>query len=58
MDIWVSGMSMDLARIRVNASEEFLHSAMHVKAARVGLRSSRKFRARKIRLSLSALRSL
>ena len=58
MDVWVSGMSMNLARIRVNASEGFFHRAVQVKAARVGLRSSGKFRARKIRLSLSALRSL
>ena len=57
-DVWVSGMSMDLARIRVNAYEGFLHSALQVKAARVGLRSSGKFMARDIRLSLSALRSL
>ena len=58
MDVWVSGMSMNLARIRVKVSEGFLHSAVQAKAARVGLRSSGKFRAREMRLSLSALRSL
>ncbi len=38
MDVVVSGMSIDLVDTRVNAFEGFLHSAVHVKAARVGLR--------------------
>ena len=58
MDVVVSGMRMDLADMRVNASVGFLQSAVYVKAARVGLRSSGKLRAREMRSSLSALRSL
>ena len=58
MDVVVRCMSMDLADTRVNASEGFLHSAVHVKAARDGLRSSGKLRAREMRSSMSALKSL
>ncbi len=58
MDVVVSGMSMDFADMRVNASEGFLHSAVQVKATREGLRSSGKLRAREMRSSLYALRSL
>ena len=58
MDVVVSGMSMDFADMRVNASEGFLHNAVQVEASREGLRSSGKLRAREIRSSLSALRSL
>ncbi len=58
MDVVVSGMSMDLADMRLNASEGFLHSAVQVKATREGLRSFGKLRAREMRSSLSALKSL
>ena len=54
----VIGMGMDLADMRVNASEGFFHSAVQVKATREGLRSSGKLRAREMRSSLSALNSL
>ena len=55
MDVVVSGMSMDLAAMRANASEGFLHSAVQMGAAREGLRSSGKLMAREMRTSLSAL---
>jgi len=59
MDVVVSGMSMDLADMRVNVSKGVWHSAVQVKATRVGLlSSSRKLWAREIRSSLFALRSL
>jgi hypothetical protein len=58
MDVVVSGISIDFADMRVNASEGFLHRAVQVEAAREGLRSSGKLRAREMRSSLSALRSL
>ena len=58
MDVVVSGMSIDFADMRVKASEGFLHNAVQVEASREGLRSSGKLRAREIRSSLSALRSL
>ena len=58
MDVVVSGISMDFADMRVNASEGFLHNAVQVEASREGLRSSGKFKAREMRSSLSALRSL
>jgi len=58
MDVEVSGMSMDLANMRVNASEGFLQSAVHVKATRESLRSCGKLMAREIGFNLSTLRSL
>ena len=51
-------MSKDLANMRVNASEVFLNSAVQMKAAREGLRSSGKLIAREMRSNLAALRSL
>ena len=57
MDVVVSGMSMDLADMRVNASEGFLYSAVQVVATREGLRNSGKLIAREMRSSLSALGS-
>ena len=58
MDVVLSGMSMDLAAIRVNASEGFLHSAVQVRAAREVFRSYEKLMAREMRSSLFALRYL
>ena len=56
MDVVVRGTSIDFADLRVNASKGFLHNAVQVKAAREGLRSSGKLKARELRSSLSALR--
>jgi len=58
IDVVVSGMSMDFADMRVNASEGFLHNAVQVKAAREGLRSYGKLRAREMRFRLPASRYL
>jgi hypothetical protein len=58
MDVEVSGMSMDFAAMRVNASEEFLQSVVQVGAAREGLRRYGKLMAREMWSIMSALRSL
>ena len=54
MEMEPIGMRIDLAAMRVKASESFLQSLVHVCAACEVLRSSGKFRALEMRSSMSA----